>query len=152
MCVPLSVNVIPDPATSSLTVWDTRTSPGWAAAMMRWPVNIAMPPMAWSRYSTSPACTPPSPPPRVPAPRRGLRIRSGWRRPLRPVERSGIAPLHFSQLLGGTSSSDMETPRPWRESSRTLRDVPDDASGGALAPRSKEEHNGDDDEQRHEDG
>src|SRR5262250_2105582 len=58
----------------------------------------------------------------------------------------------LTKLLGGTSSSDMETPRPWRESSRTLRDVPDDASGGALAPRSKEEHNGDDDEQRHEDG
>src|SRR5438093_2199986 len=39
MYVPRSVKVRPDPATRSLTVLDTRTSPGWAICVIRKPVK-----------------------------------------------------------------------------------------------------------------
>src|SRR5215470_5628077 len=41
--LPRSVNEMPDPVTSSLTVLDTRTSPGCATAAIRTPVNTVMP-------------------------------------------------------------------------------------------------------------
>src|SRR5215472_13676041 len=55
-CVPRSLKVMSDPAIKSLTVLDTRTSPGCAAAKIREPVFTVIPPMAPSSYSTSPAC------------------------------------------------------------------------------------------------
>jgi len=65
--VPRSSNWMADPATRSLTVLDTRTSPGPASAATRAPMWTAMPPMSSPISSHSPVCSPariwrPSPP------------------------------------------------------------------------------------------
>ena len=53
-CSPRSLNAMPDPATRSATVRDTRTSPGDAEAETRWPMCTAIPPMSSPIDSISP--------------------------------------------------------------------------------------------------
>src|SRR5207244_2127072 len=57
-CVPRSSNSIPEPATRSLTVRETRTSPGAAFAATRAPVLIATPVGLSPTSSHSPVCNP----------------------------------------------------------------------------------------------
>src|ERR671922_708082 len=55
---PRSSNPIPDPATRSLTVLETSTSPGAASAATRAPMCTAIPPTLPSTISHSPVCRP----------------------------------------------------------------------------------------------
>jgi len=57
-CSPRSSNVIPDPATKSVTVRETSTSPVPASDDTRCPMWTAMPPISSPRVSTSPTCSP----------------------------------------------------------------------------------------------
>ena len=57
-CSPRSTNVSPEPATKSLTVWETSTSEGPAEAPTRAPMFTAVPPSLPSIVSHSPVCSP----------------------------------------------------------------------------------------------
>ncbi len=57
-CLPRSSNVVPDPATRSTTVRDTRTSPGCAVSQTRHASWTAMPASSVPRRSTSPVWIP----------------------------------------------------------------------------------------------
>lgn len=58
LCAPWSSNVMPDPATRSTTVGDTRTSPGCARSQTRLARWTVMPASSVRRRSTSPVWSP----------------------------------------------------------------------------------------------